>query len=424
AGQRLLVAVPVFDNAHRKVIGVLAAELALRHLLGVVGATRVGQSGYVYVVDARGRVIAHPDFSLVLGRADARSIPEVRDLLAGRPESQEPEMAAYKSLAGKAVFGVQAPVVSLGWGVIVEQTAAEVMAPVRLLRMQLAGILAASVLLGAGLAVVLNLSVARPIARLTQATRQLASGDWSVRMPVARQDDIGLLAASFTQMANDVQQAERMLRRHEHIVSSSTDMLALLDKDYVYLAANAAYLRAHGRPSDEVIGRRVAEVLGEEVFSTVVRPMAEACLAGEDIRFQEWFDFPAAARKFMDVAYFPYRGPNTEVRGFVVTARDITERKHAEQERERLLHDVGERVKELECMYGAARSIRERETLEEIFQDVAALVPLGWQYPAIARGRIVFEGAEYVSDPFEKTEWVQSSDILVNGVCCGALAVS
>ena len=130
----------------------------------------------------------------------------------------------------------------------------------------------------------------------------------------------------------DSRLAEEELRQHEHIVSSTTDMLALLDKHYVYLATNAAYLQAHAKAPDEVIGRTPAEVFGEEFFNKVIRPRAERCMAGEDIRFEDWIDFPATGRRYMDVAYSPYLGPDTKVRGFVVTARDITVRKQAEEE--------------------------------------------------------------------------------------------
>lgn len=105
------------------------------------------------------------------------------------------------------------------------------------------------------------------------------------------------------------------------------------------------------------------------------------------------------------------------------TIQDITERKKDEEERDRLLHETGERIKELRCMYGVAQSIWIRGTLEEIFQDVLALIPMGWQYPEITRGRICLDDREFVSSPFEETEWRQSADILVAGERRGSLEV-
>jgi len=67
------------------------------------------------------------------------------------------------------------------------------------------------------------------------------------------------------------------------------------------------------------------DLFGEEFFSTVIMPRAQRCLSGEDIRYQDWFEFPAAGRRFMDFAYSPYLGMDAEVLGFVVTARDITD---------------------------------------------------------------------------------------------------
>ncbi len=90
--------------------------------------------------------------------------------------------------------------------------------------------------------------------------------------------------------------------------------------------------------------------------------------------------------------------------GEQAVVRDITELKQAEEEREILLHDMKERVKEITCMYEVASSIRRRNTLEEIFLDVATLIPPGWHYPEITRGRVAFEGREYVVEPFEETE--------------------
>jgi HAMP domain-containing protein len=93
--------------------------------------------------------------------------------------------------------------------------------------------------------------------------------------------------------------------------------------------------------------------------------------------------------------------------------KEITEREQAEQDREKALNDMRERVKELTCVYGVAKSIRTRQTLPEIFQDVVGLTPRGLYYPEIAQAKVVFDGAEYVSGPFEKTPWKLSSGIVV-----------
>jgi PAS domain S-box-containing protein len=95
----------------------------------------------------------------------------------------------------------------------------------------------------------------------------------------------------------------------------------------------------------------------------------------------------------------------------------------AEEARAVLLHDMGERVKEISCMYQVAKSSRQRQTLEEIFQDIAALIPPGWHYPEITRAKVLFEGAEYVSEAFEETEWKQTSDLIVGGERCGSVEV-
>ena len=105
------------------------------------------------------------------------------------------------------------------------------------------------------------------------------------------------------------------------------------------------------------------------------------------------------------------------------TVQDITERRLAEQEREKLLEVTEERVRELSCMYGVAKAVRERETLEEVFRDVVALMPTGWHYPQIARGKIRYDGQEYVAAPFQETQWKQASDIIVDGKRCGSAEV-
>jgi len=124
--------------------------------------------------------------------------------------------------------------------------------------------------------------------------------------------------------------AEEELRQYEHIVSTSTDMLALLDENFVYLAANAAYFKAFELSHDELIGHTAIELFGEQVFEKVIKPAAQRCLSGEQVRFQQWLEFPAYEPRYMIVNYYPYRDDTGEIKGFVVNARDITGRKQSE----------------------------------------------------------------------------------------------
>ena len=102
---------------------------------------------------------------------------------------------------------------------------------------------------------------------------------------------------------------------------------------------------------------------------------------------------------------------------------DLTERKQTEEQREGLLRDMQERVKELRCIYGVAKSTQTRNTLEEMFQDTVALIPPAWQYPEITRARICFDGKEYVSEVFQETPWKQVSNIVVAGKKQGIVEV-
>ena len=121
------------------------------------------------------------------------------------------------------------------------------------------------------------------------------------------------------------------LRQTEWIVESSHDMMALLNKDFVYLYANDAYLKAFGKTRDQLLGQSVPDVFGEVVFKTTIKPHADRCFEGKKARYQEWFDFPTLGHRYLDVAYTQYIGETNVVNEFVVIARDITEFKQTQE---------------------------------------------------------------------------------------------
>ncbi len=95
-----------------------------------------------------------------------------------------------------------------------------------------------------------------------------------------------------------------------------------------------------------------------------------------------------------------------------------------EEELRRFNLDLGERVKELNCLYGLSRLVEQPDiTLEQIFEGLAELIPPAWQYPDITRAQVVFEGRRFKTPNFKKTNWVQSADVKVLGKKAGTIEI-
>ena len=69
--------------------GVVAAEANLKFIWDVVSSIKVGEGGHAYVVDAQGRLIAHPDISLVLQKTDVSTLAAGPGGARGRGETRK-----------------------------------------------------------------------------------------------------------------------------------------------------------------------------------------------------------------------------------------------------------------------------------------------------------------------------------------------
>ena len=87
--------------------------------------------------------------------------------------------------------------------------------------------------------------------------------------------------------------------------------------------------------------------------------------------------------------------------------------------------NLNERVKELTCLYGIARTgDRIGLSLENILQKIVELLPSAWQYPKMATARIVLDSKYYTTPNFSVSSKKQSSNIILNGVKRGFVEVA
>jgi hypothetical protein len=110
--------------------GVTLAEVSIKKVWDLVAGIKVGETGYAYVVDGEGRLIADRDPALASSQQDLSSLPQVQAALAGAVTERQREGRTFDtSPSGVSVLSASAPVPSLGWQVFVERTVAEVWGP-------------------------------------------------------------------------------------------------------------------------------------------------------------------------------------------------------------------------------------------------------------------------------------------------------
>jgi signal transduction histidine kinase len=208
----------------RRDTGVSIAQVNLKLIWDVVSKIKVGEHGRAYVVDSAGRLIAHPDISLVLRNTDMSRLAQVRGARAG---SATEAVQEADDVGGHKVLTAYAPVNPLGWFVFVETPIEEAYAPLyrSILR-------TGYVLLGAlALAFIAGMFLAGrmvvPIQALRAGAARIGSGDLGQRITIKSGDEVEALANQFNDMAGKLQESyadlEKKVEQRTHELSESLE---------------------------------------------------------------------------------------------------------------------------------------------------------------------------------------------------------
>ena len=190
----------------RKEAGISIAEVNLKLIRDVVSQIKVGEHGQAYVVGAEGRLIAHPDISLVLRNTDMSKLLQVQAARAGSRTASD-ELQGTKNIQGQEVLTASAPIAPLGWTMFVELPVEEAYASLYQALQRLA-----IVLLGASiLAVLAGIFLARrmivPIQALRAGAARIGGGDFSQHISIKTGDEFEGLAHQFNDMGARLQES-------------------------------------------------------------------------------------------------------------------------------------------------------------------------------------------------------------------------
>jgi PAS domain S-box-containing protein len=136
-----------------------------------------------------------------------------------------------------------------------------------------------------------------------------------------------------SEIARDITErmrAQERLLEYEKVVEVLGDRIIVVDREYRYVMANAAFLNYRGFEKEQVIGHTVAEIVGKETFEADIKEQLDECFRGKVVRYEVKYSYPELGARNISASYFPIRGP-LGIDRIACVLRDITERKAAEE---------------------------------------------------------------------------------------------
>ena len=203
----MIVAAPIRDN--NNIAGVLIARLDASWLSQVTDGIGFGDKGYSYIIDGKGTLIAHGNRDFVLNQTnfieEAKTNPEFTNLanMFQRMTRGEIGFDEYPFMGTDRFFGYH-PIVGTDWSIAVGAQKDDVFHFLPSMRMMIIIISLIFIVIGSALVYLLARSIVKPVIKGTNLAQEIARGDFSMRLKMDRGDEIGVLAKSLDDMADNL----------------------------------------------------------------------------------------------------------------------------------------------------------------------------------------------------------------------------
>ena len=225
-------------------------------------------------------------------------------------------------------------------------------------------------------------------------------------------EPVGMLAFA-TDITERKQSEEALLESEETaraLLNATLDSALLIDPDGALLAVNdTAATRGFGKPASELIGKNVRDTLRSGLAEHRLVQSDEVVRSGKPLRFEDEHD-----GVWLDHSVYPIFDAEGRVVRLAIYARDITDRKKAEEVLRKSERDLRKRVRELNCLYQITEVVNTcGDALDALLQGIVNVLPEASRHPESACARITVSGKKYQTDNFRKSQTKLAADILV-----------
>ncbi|MCX8058385.1 MAG: PAS domain S-box protein [Spirochaetes bacterium] len=156
---------------------------------------------------------------------------------------------------------------------------------------------------------------------------------------------------------NEREKAKNILRKYEFIVNTSQELMALINKNYIYEAVNDYFCKVFELKRENIIGKSVKEIWGEDLFENIIKPRIEDALKGVSNSYNEWVNLGKLGNRFVASTYYPFFDLENKINEVVIIYHDITELKEYSDQLQELNSNLERMVNE------AVEDIRKKDQL-------------------------------------------------------------
>ncbi|THD75426.1 MAG: GAF domain-containing protein [Bradyrhizobium sp.] len=269
----------------RKDAGVSIAEVNLKLIWDVVSQIKVGEHGHAYVVGAQGRLIAHPDISLVLRNTDMSKLVQVQAARAGAANFDPDSLQGARNIQGQEVLTASAPIAPLGWTMFVELPVEEAYASLYLALQRLAIVLAGASFFAVLAGIFLARRMVGPIQALRAGAERMGSGDFAQRISIKTGDELEGLADQFNDMGARLQESYTDLEKKVELrtaeLSESLEQQTAISDILRVISSSPGDLR----PVFDTVARHAAQICEAQIVDILT-------VEGDTLRYAaEFGDF-------------------------------------------------------------------------------------------------------------------------------------
>ncbi len=201
----------------REFAGVAVIDLDFEKISEKVQDIQVEERGYAFLIDDRGRLIAHPRFaplSLHLGNLPTESLREmILEMMTGASQWR-----AY-NFEGEEKVAAFAPIPIMNWSLAVTIPQGVFKKEAQAIQTRVVQAVVLTLVFAVAGVTFLTWVLLKPVRTLVGATDRIAGGDLTHEIPIHSTDELGDLTRSFNRMVKNLARIQNELVRSEKLIS-------------------------------------------------------------------------------------------------------------------------------------------------------------------------------------------------------------